>query len=124
MAIGDLRSKSQLLKPPIINVHAHSNACVHQIAKLKTTNYILWENYKIKFCQYKALYSIVYSMPDRTNSFHEFFDKHVHMYTCIQLYYLHYSTLYAHLTLPLLDSTEKTMAPVYSPLANGSIIIG
>ena len=121
MAIGDLRSKSPLLKPPIINVHAHSNARVHQITKLKTANYILWENYKIKFCQYKVLYSIVYSMPGKTNNFHEFL---IYMYTCIQLYYLHYSTMYAHLTLPLLDSTEKTMAPVYSPLANGSIIIG
>ena len=81
LVIGDLRSKSQLLKPPIINMHAHSNARVHQIAKLKTANYILLENYKIKFCQYKVLYSIVYSMPGRTNNFHEFFDIHVHMHT-------------------------------------------
>ena len=40
LAIGDLRSKSPFLKPPIINVHAHSNARVHQIAKFKTANYI------------------------------------------------------------------------------------
>ena len=38
--IGDLRSRSPLLKLPIINAHAHSNAHVHQIAKLKTGNYI------------------------------------------------------------------------------------
>ena len=35
LAIGDLRSKSPLLKPPIINAHAHSNTCEPQIAKLK-----------------------------------------------------------------------------------------
>ena len=40
VAIGDLRSKSPLLKPPIINAHAHNNARVHQITKLKTANYI------------------------------------------------------------------------------------
>ena len=40
VAIGDLRSKLPLLKPPIINAHAHSNARVHQITKLKTANYI------------------------------------------------------------------------------------
>ena len=39
---GDWRFeiKMPFLKPPIINAHAHSNAHVHQIAKLKTTNYI------------------------------------------------------------------------------------
>ena len=37
---GDLRLKSPLLKPSIINAYAHSNACVHQIAKLKTAKYI------------------------------------------------------------------------------------
>ena len=40
LTIGDLSSKSPLLKPLIINAHAHCNACVHQIVKLKTTNYI------------------------------------------------------------------------------------
>ena len=40
LAIGDLRSKSPLLKPPIINEHAHSNTHVQQIIRLKTTNYI------------------------------------------------------------------------------------
>ena len=43
LAIGDLRSKSPLLKPPITNVHAHSNTSVHQVAKLKSTNYIFME---------------------------------------------------------------------------------
>ena len=42
LTIGDLRSKSPLIKPPIINAHAHCNARVHQIAKLKTTNYIFY----------------------------------------------------------------------------------
>ena len=32
--------KWQILKPPNINAHAHSNAHVHQIAKLKTLKYI------------------------------------------------------------------------------------
>ena len=41
LEIGDLRSKSPLLKLPIINMHAQSNACVHQIAKLRTAKYIL-----------------------------------------------------------------------------------
>ena len=36
-AIGTLRSKSSLLKLPIFNVHAYSNARVHQITKLKIT---------------------------------------------------------------------------------------
>ena len=40
LAIGDLRLKLPLLKPPIINAHAHTNACVHQITRLKTINYI------------------------------------------------------------------------------------
>ena len=40
LAIGDLKSKSPFLKPPIINAHAHSNAHVKQITKLKTVNYI------------------------------------------------------------------------------------
>ena len=40
LEIGDLRSKSPLLKLPIINAHAHSNARVHQIAKLRTAKYI------------------------------------------------------------------------------------
>ena len=40
LAIGDLRLKLPLLKPPIINAHAHSNTRVHQITKLKTINYI------------------------------------------------------------------------------------
>ena len=35
LVIGDLRSKSPLLKPPIINAHAHSNTRVPQIVKLK-----------------------------------------------------------------------------------------
>ena len=43
LAIGDLRSKSPLLKLPIINTHAHSNAHVHQITKLKIANYICME---------------------------------------------------------------------------------
>ena len=34
LAIGNLRLKLPLLKPPIINAHAHSNTRVHQIAKL------------------------------------------------------------------------------------------
>ena len=30
----------------------------------------------------------------------------------MHMYFLHYSTVYAHLTQPLPDSTEKTIAPV------------
>ena len=41
VVIGDLRSKSPLLKLPNINAHAHSNARVHQVAKLKTTKWAL-----------------------------------------------------------------------------------
>ena len=43
LAIIDLRSKSPLLKPVVINAHAHNNTRVYQITKLKkkTTNYIL-----------------------------------------------------------------------------------
>ena len=49
LAIGDLRSKLPLLKPPIINVHAHSNARVHQITKLKTAYYTFaWDNHQNK----------------------------------------------------------------------------
>ena len=48
LAIGNMRSKSPLLKAPIINTHAHSNTRVHQVNKLKTTNYILWENHQNK----------------------------------------------------------------------------
>ena len=40
MAIGDLKSKSSLLKPPIINAHAHNNTHMYQITKLKTADYI------------------------------------------------------------------------------------
>ena len=40
LAVGNLRSKSPLSKPPIINEHAHINTRVHHIAKLKTANYI------------------------------------------------------------------------------------
>ena len=43
MVIGNLRSKSPLVKMPIINAHAHSNTRVHQITKLKTANYIFIE---------------------------------------------------------------------------------
>ena len=51
LAIGDLKSKSPLLKLPIINVHAHSNTRVYQIAKLKTANYIFMENHQNKVPQ-------------------------------------------------------------------------
>ena len=56
--IGDLKSKSPLLKHPIINVHAHNNARVHKIAKLKTANYIFMGKLPIK-----ALYSIFKDVP-------------------------------------------------------------
>ena len=38
VTIGDLRSELPLLKSQIIKVHAHSNAHVHHITKLKTAN--------------------------------------------------------------------------------------
>ena len=60
LAIGDLRSKFPLLKPPIINVHAHSNTRVHQIAKLKSVKQHFYGKIaKIKRHQYKVLYSIM-----------------------------------------------------------------
>ena len=43
LAIRDLRSKSPFLKPPIITAHAHSNAHLYLIAKLKTVSYIFME---------------------------------------------------------------------------------
>ena len=49
MAIGNLRSKSPLLKPPIINAHAHSNTRVHQITNYKPPTKFLWDN-----CQNKV----------------------------------------------------------------------
>ena len=39
LAIGNLRSNFIAIKPPIINVHAYSNAHVHHITKLKTAKY-------------------------------------------------------------------------------------
>ena len=56
LAIGNLRSKLSLLKPPIINAHGHSNARVHQVAKLKTGN----KNFFGKIANIKR-YTYVYS---------------------------------------------------------------
>ena len=57
LAIGNLRLIA-IIKPPIINAHAHNNPRVHQIAKLKHCQLHFYEKIaKIKCCQYKVLYS-------------------------------------------------------------------
>ena len=48
--IDDLKSILPLLKLPIINVHAHSNACVHQIANENSQLHFYWKIAKIKCC--------------------------------------------------------------------------
>ena len=64
--IDDLRLKSPLSKLPIINAHAHSNTCVHQITKLKSTKYVFKgkspklnaTNIKYYMVYYRSLWTI------------------------------------------------------------------